>query len=329
MTLSVCERWKGEGEAMFSVVIPVYNGARFIDEAVKSVLSQDFADWELIIVNDGSTDNTAQVLETYKDDPRITVHNRENGGVSAARNTGVSLASCEHIAFLDADDVWLKNHLSVLDGMIKQYPDAGLYASFARIHLPDGRVECECPYFADKPECICLDDFLGAYAADKSAKMFQMATTCVKKSAFYKVGGFPVGCKIGEDLALSLHIAAFYPVALTGRATAVYRKVNSTATKDVSFDPDWVFFDRAEEIYADATISDGRKQSLRNLMQWFTMRRCRHYLIEGRRAEAGAAYRAMDKACVSRKDRYLTAALFVLPTGIVQKLFKVRWRTQA
>ena len=79
---------------MFSVIIPVYNGAKFIDNAIKSVFSQTNSDWELIVVNDGSKDNTEDVLKKYTDNDKICIINQENGGVSVARNTGPAAFSC-------------------------------------------------------------------------------------------------------------------------------------------------------------------------------------------------------------------------------------------
>lgn len=314
---------------MFSVILPVYNGEKYIDNAIESVLKQRESDWELIIINDGSTDNTGAKLEKYKDRPKFKIMTQKNLGVSAARNRGVAESSGDHIAFLDADDVWHKDHLEVMRDMIEKYPDAGLYGSFTRTELVNGDIIEECNFFKDREETVRLDNFFEEYYKDSSAKMFTVITSCVSKKAFDKVGGFRVGCKIGEDLELFLKIAAYFPVILTSRATATYRRSNSSATKNISFDPDWGFFDGVAELYADKDVPEYRKESLKKLMRWFTMRRCRHYIIDGHRKKAFKYFREIGSDPKLRMDKLITFVLMCMPTALVRKIFEIRWRGQA
>src|SRR5690606_29446795 len=106
---------------MFSVVIPLYNKERSIKQTVQSVLDQTFTDFEIVIVNDGSTDNSLQVVENI-DDQRIRIINKPNGGVSSARNKGINEANFNWIAFLDGDDLWKPNHLEIIRGLIDKFP---------------------------------------------------------------------------------------------------------------------------------------------------------------------------------------------------------------
>jgi glycosyltransferase involved in cell wall biosynthesis len=93
-----------------SVIMPVYNGARFLVEAINSLLSQTFTDWELIVIDDGSTDTTPEILSNYQD-PRILVFRQDNGGEACARNAGLDKVRGEYVTFLDADDQYLPNAL--------------------------------------------------------------------------------------------------------------------------------------------------------------------------------------------------------------------------
>ena len=102
---------------MISVVIPLYNKERYIERAVYSVLSQTFQQFEIVIVNDGSTDGSVSVIERMNN-PLIRLIHQKNGGVSAARNRGIEEARFEYIAFLDADDEWKENHLEVIAGLV-------------------------------------------------------------------------------------------------------------------------------------------------------------------------------------------------------------------
>jgi len=314
---------------MFSVIIPVFNGEKFIKNAIDSVFAQTLSDWELIIVNDGSSDNTLSVLEKYKNNEKIRIVSQLNSGVSVARNTGVENSTGDYIAFLDADDVWHENHLEVMKTLADKYPDAGLIGTFTRVELVNHEVISECGYFGDKKQEVYLKDFFAEYHKDKSAKMFTVITTVVSRQAFDKAGGFPVGCKIGEDLELSLVIAAYYPVVLSPIATATYKKENSTATKTKSFDADWGFFERVQQLYQDDSIPQEKRANLKKVMEWFSMRRCRHYLIDGNRKAAKEVHRCMDKALISKKDYLLNVLLFFLPNGVIRKLFEARWRGKA
>ena len=110
-----------------SVVIPVYNGMPFIEHAIKSVLAQEYPAHEIIVIDDGSTDETQVVLEKYKN--RIISRKQKNGGVSVARNTGISLATGNYIAFLDHDDLWFKHKLKKDVEDILKFPDIGFICS--------------------------------------------------------------------------------------------------------------------------------------------------------------------------------------------------------
>lgn len=314
---------------MFSVILPVYNGEKFVEKAIESVFAQSFSDWELIIVNDGSKDNTAAVLEKYENNPKIRIFTKENGGVSAARNLGMDKASGSHFAFIDADDIWMENHLEIMHELINKYPDAGIYGTFTAVELVNGEKIEKCSFFEGREETVYLPDFFLEYHKDKSAKMFTVITTCFSAEAIKKCGGFPVGCAIGEDLELSLRVAAYFPAVLTSRATAVYQKSNSTATKDISFDPDWGFFEGVKEILKDEEIPDGKRENLRKVMEWFSMRRVRHYLIDGKRKKAFEIHKKTDKSCISLKDNIINSVLLMLPAFAVKKIFMARWRGKA
>ena len=106
---------------MFSVVIPLYNKELSIGNTIQSVLNQTYQDFEIVVINDGSTDKSLKVVEKIND-PRISIINKANGGVSSARNRGIKESNFEWIAFLDGDDLWMENHLKILKDMIEAHP---------------------------------------------------------------------------------------------------------------------------------------------------------------------------------------------------------------
>ena len=109
---------------MISIIIPAYNAEKYITETINSVLNQTYTDWELIIIDDGSTDNTAKIIKQFcEKDDRIKYYYQENGGVSSARNLGIEKAEGNIIAFLDADDIWLENNLSEKNKVLSENED--------------------------------------------------------------------------------------------------------------------------------------------------------------------------------------------------------------
>lgn len=117
-----------------SIITPCYNGAHFIAETIESVLAQDYKDWEMIIVNDGSTDDSAQIISEYAAaDPRITLVNQENGGSANARNHGIRLATGRYICLLDGDDLWYPTFLTEQTGFLREKDAAVVCSSYEHI----------------------------------------------------------------------------------------------------------------------------------------------------------------------------------------------------
>ena len=112
---------------MFTVVIPIYNKAHTIERTLKSVINQTFTHFEIIIIDDGSTDSSLEKINKFTHDTRIKIIIQENQGVSVARNVGVEKAKYEYIAFLDGDDKWELNYLQTIHKAIKLYPNCGMF----------------------------------------------------------------------------------------------------------------------------------------------------------------------------------------------------------
>ena len=142
----------------FSVIMPVYNRAELVKQSIDSVLRQTFQDFELICINDGSTDNTLEVLsELEKIDSRIKVVSHENKGRCQARNSGIAHAKGKWIAFLDSDDFYLDNHLETLQNLIRRFPS---FSGIATELVFEDRIRDhnKCRYYRDFV-VLSLDDF--------------------------------------------------------------------------------------------------------------------------------------------------------------------------
>jgi len=125
-----------------SVIIPTYNRGYIVKQAIDSILAQSFTDFEVLVIDDGSTDNTKAVVQLVADE-RVSYFYKENGGVSSARNWGLSKASGQYIAFLDSDDIWPERFLEVMTERLNENADFGLAYTATTLKFPDGREESD------------------------------------------------------------------------------------------------------------------------------------------------------------------------------------------
>lgn len=212
-----------------SIVIPLYNKAPHIARAIDSVLSQSIQDFEVIVVDDGSTDGSAEVVMKYQDS-RIVLIRKANGGVSCARNTGISLASSNYIAFLDADDEYLPNFLHTILELWHRFPEAGLYATNYLCCL-DGSVEHN--KFENVRNLRNGEILFDYFCVATINQPVCSSAVMVPKQVLNKIGGFPIGVNKGEDLHTWVQIALRYPIAWSPLECSIYHlsSINRTSGK--------------------------------------------------------------------------------------------------
>ncbi len=200
--------------AQISVVIPLYNKQDEIARCLRSVLAQTFGDFEVVVIDDGSTDASADRAVTFTD-PRIRIIHQVNGGLAAARNRGAAEARTEKIAYLDADDTWLPEHLAQVMRLFEKVPEAGLVLTAYWIDRGGGmrrRVRLPRQY-------ISRDAQVRDYFALPNGKTLPSASA-VSRRAQMEVGGFRQ--MFGEDIDFFLRVAAIGTVAYGREATAVW-----------------------------------------------------------------------------------------------------------
>jgi len=217
---------------MISVVIPLYNKEKYIKRAIESVLNQTFQKFEIIVVNDGSTDKSAEIVQNIKD-PRIRLVNQKNAGVSAARNKGIQEAKYEYISFLDADDFWEKNFLETLWNLKNKYPKCGVFATSYKFLYSDGTVGF--PIIKGLKENFegIIDDYFKI--ALQSDPLIWTSAVMVKKYCLKKIGGFPVGIRAGEDLLTWARLAVNCKIAYSYKYLAVFCKENTSNIRTPDF----------------------------------------------------------------------------------------------
>lgn len=207
---------------MVSVVIPAYNASQRIGETLQSVLAQDFTDFEVIVVDDGSTDDTTTVVANFGE--RVRCIQKLNEGTASARNVGIRAARGEYIAFVDADDLWAKEKLRlqmnflIRTGLAWVYSDALAFDDESRKSLfRFGKMFRQ--YAGDVLEALFLNDFIPS------------PTPIIRRSVFEHVGYFNSTCsKFDEDWKMWLNIAARYPIGLISRPLAYYRVSGASKT---------------------------------------------------------------------------------------------------
>ncbi|MFV0535938.1 MAG: glycosyltransferase family 2 protein [Dysgonomonas sp.] len=197
---------------MFSIIIPLYNKELSIKNTVESVLQQSYSDFEIVIVDDGSTDNSLNVVRKIADD-RIRILTKPNGGVSSARNYGVKNASYDWIAFLDADDIWYNDHLEEMVSLISTYYENSVFAT--SYSVSDQRE----PNRKQNTNYIIEDFFQTALTT------FPMnsSISVINKKCFLDAGYFNETLTSGEDTEMWARLAKKYKFVKSDKITAIYR----------------------------------------------------------------------------------------------------------
>lgn len=219
---------------LISVVIPLYNKEAHIQRTINSVLAQSIQDFEVLTIDDGSTDKSAEVVLSFTD-PRIRLIQQENLGVSAARNRGIKESKADLIAFLDADDEWTPIFLETILRLNRNYPQAGAYAT-AIVYQDSTGKKRRSNYKAIPPypwEGLVPDYFMSVALEDS---VMMSSSVAIPHHVFDDVGLFQIGTWFGEDtdmwgrialkysIAFSWEIGSSYNIGATNRAS--YKKVS-------------------------------------------------------------------------------------------------------
>jgi glycosyltransferase involved in cell wall biosynthesis len=223
-----------------SVVIPTYNYGRFLGEAIQSVLDQTFQDFEIFVVDDGSTDNTKEIVDSFKDH-RIKYIYQENRGVSAARNTGIQTSIGEYITFLDSDDVWLPQNLDLKVKLLDSRPDVALVCS--DMYIFDERTGVTCRLWHDKPFLYKLNPRKAAKQAlremlSSTGCFIRPPVTVVRRLVFTEVGYFDESLRTGEDWDLFVRVVLRFRIETID--IPLYRRRKHSAALTANPDEDYL-----------------------------------------------------------------------------------------
>ena len=300
-----------------SVVIPTYNSAQFLGEALQSVFSQTFYDYETIVVNDGSTDDTEKVIDLYNN--RIKYILQENGGPARARNYGIKESSGKYIAFLDADDIWLPSKLEKQVLMFRQRPELAMILTGNFVVNADG-----VPLFQVEKRKRFMEGNIAKNIFLHSGVL--TSTVMVRKEIFDKIGLFEEDLRIGEDDNMWIRIAANYQIELIDEPLAKYRSHPNSLTRDKMklFEYVQTNIRLLSQRYGGVKekIEDAIPLKL-SIMQ-FAMGY--HFFKEQNHKEARRAFAKGIRCYIWKWQNYLYLLLSLLPISVTQKLKRIKRR---
>jgi len=295
----------------FSVVIPLYNKETFVAKTLESVLAQTFADYEIVIVDDCSTDNSRAVAERFAGNVRIISH-ETNKGLSAARNTGIANANADYVAFLDADDVWKPFFLEKMHDLIGRFPQAGIFAAaYEELHPGNVTLETHKNLALAAGEMALIENF---FAADIGQPIFCYSAAVVGKTVFETVGGFDPKINFGEDTDFNIRANLRFRLAYCNTVCASYVifsenqiTTNSIANKTVTD------FNKYEP---EAAQNASLKKYL-DLNRYFL---ALHFRLSGNREKFSQLAREIDRKNLTRRQRLLLDA----PLWLLKSFRKIK-----
>ncbi len=215
---------------MISIVIPLYNKEDYIAETLRSVLAQTFTNFEVLVINDGSSDHSVDKVAAFNDE-RIQLHSIPNSGVSVARNTGIGLAKYEWIAFLDADDWWGPNFLSALVKEIETYPKALILASGRSRVFKEETERYSNEFLPSEGETGTVNYFqiISKYLPPINSSNVLLHTSLLKKDKFRE------GMRKHEDHDLWIRVTANNDIVFVNKPLSFYRKTQSNTASQHNF----------------------------------------------------------------------------------------------
>lgn len=208
----------------FSVIIPLYNKAPYVAKAIGSVLAQTFTDYELVIMDDGSKDDSFEMaLKAIKGHGRCHLYRQNNAGVSLARNNAVALSQGDYLCFLDADDWWESTFLEEMSKLIEKYPGSGIYgANYTIVNETKRKTRVAWIGVEEGFENGYIN-----YCRTYSNTMYMPLWTgavCMPRGIFTEFGGFPKDIRLGEDFLLWIHVAMKYDVVFLNKPLSYYNQ---------------------------------------------------------------------------------------------------------
>ena len=301
----------------FSVLIALYNKAPYIGDTIRSVLAQTFTDFEVIVVDDGSTDDGAATVESF-DDPRLSLLRKANAGVAAARNFGIEQARGDWVVFLDADD-W--HHPRCLEFLVKanrQHPQADTVATDF-VKIPDSTSDWppEWPELLESPDIELITDLPVRWMSGQTLCASSVAVLTARLRSMQPC--FPPGESCGEDLDLWFRLAERSPIALVHSPLAAYRiDVEGSLTTqhcELHLAP---FVHRLQERALSGDMTALQRKSALWMVAQHQLNLARGALTSGKRVESLRWLMRGRRAASGKRWWATVAMIFLFPGALVK-----------
>ena len=265
-----------------SVVIPLYNKKRTISRAIESVLAQTKLPDEVIVIDDGSSDGSGEVVEGIRNH-RLKLVKQENRGVSAARNRGVALSKGNFIAFLDADDVWKPIFLEIMHDLIKRFPKAGAYlTNYEVVNYLGARQVLHNNILADGGYAGLINFFKVGFGGCVTA-----SSIVLQKKIFLEVGGFPEEEHMFEDYDVWVRVALRYPIAWSREISCtIFQNADNHAWSRVTLDKEPKFLETVRNAIQMGLVTPELARDMEEYAAYFHIVAARHFLLQGKREMA-------------------------------------------
>lgn len=278
----------------FSVVISVFNKEKYISETLNSVLAQTFTDFEVVILNDGSTDNSEVEILKFKD-PRIRYFSKENQGAGAARNFVIGEALHDYIALLDADDFWLPFYLEDQAKLIGNFPDESVFATAIDVEKKSKVYASEYSVPNLQLNEVRVVNF---FSASLLNSILTSSSTVLHKSVFSKVGYYDPKIKSGQDTDLWIRVGLEYSLVFLNKSCAVYRYALASLSNTKLKVSDKASYEKYEPLEKD-------NPALKKFLDLNRYSLCILAKLEGNNAAFDKNFQKINQENLSKKQLFL------------------------
>ncbi|MES2543620.1 MAG: glycosyltransferase family 2 protein [Bacteroidota bacterium] len=205
--------------SFFSIIIPLYNKEKYVESALQSILNQNFTDYEVLIINDCSTDRSVEEIKPYLSDKIKLIHHSENKGLSEARNTGIENATTNYITFLDADDLWKPTFLETIYHLIINFPEARIFGTnYEEIY----KTKTYNPFNGSETLPTDFNGYLNFFKINIKQGIYNHGSVCFHKEVYEKVGKYDIQIKFSNDIDFNIRANYHFKLAYSNTIQMSY-----------------------------------------------------------------------------------------------------------
>ncbi|WP_338409128.1 glycosyltransferase family A protein [uncultured Flavobacterium sp.] len=297
----------------FTVIIPLYNKEKYVENALKSILNQTFSDFELIIVNDCSTDESVSKVEFYLSEKVRLIHHEKNKGLSATRNTGIINAKAEYVTYLDADDVWKPTFLETLHRLTSNFQEASIFATnYEEIY---GKKVLK-PINGSENLTQNFEGLVDFFKINLKQGIYNHGSVCFHKSVFEKVGGYNESISFSEDLDFNIRANYHFKLAYSNSVGMQYvmQSENQITRSKIS--------DKILPDYNTYNILASTNPTLKKYLDFERFVLSKHLKMEGSIKKSNEINKQIDFKNLNKKQQLLLRLphSFVKQISVVKKI---------